>query len=151
MEELTKDQIRDWLLENGRDRLWLAKACGTSKGTVDQWFAERGFSESAKATIRALMRLDELTAIPSQVLDETKYIEFTTSEFEEIEEARAKVGSPSRPDFYHDAILRYVQELREKGLPPPTDDELDDDASKHLGAAFDAFSKRHQPPSQGRR
>lgn len=36
---------------------------------------------------------------------------FTTDEFELIEAARAKVGNPSRPDFYYQAIMEYAAEI----------------------------------------
>lgn len=110
MAKMTKDKIREWLAEHGRDREWLAKQCGVSKGTVDQWFAERGFSDAALAAIDKLMKLDELQA--SQAPDETGLIQFSTAEFEEIERARAAVGNPTRPQFYRDAILQYVEELK---------------------------------------
>lgn len=154
MSNLYKVKVQQWLDEHGRDRQWLAKKCKAEMATVNSWFSTRGFSDSAKGTIDALMEVDELRSSPqaAPATDETKFIEFTTGEFEEIEAARAKVGSPARPEFYHDAILRYVQEIREKGLPPPTDDDAHgDDAEKHLGAAFDAFSKQRQPPPQGRK
>lgn len=113
MGRLTKNQIRDWLLEKKRDREWLATQCGVSKGTVDQWFAERGFSESALATIDKLMQIDKLAA--HQPADETGLIQFTTAEFERLEKARVAVGAPPRPQFYRDAILQYVEELNKKG------------------------------------
>ena len=108
MMNMTKDKIRKWLAAKGRDREWLAQQCGASKGTVDQWFY-RGFSDSALATIDKLMQLDELQS--SQATDETGLIQFSTAEFEEIERARAAVGNPTRPQFYRDAILQYVEDL----------------------------------------
>jgi hypothetical protein len=107
--ELTKDKIRHWLTDKNKDREWLAKQCGVSKGTVDQWFAERGFSDSALATIALLMERDEQSGAP----DETGLITFTTAEFERIERARLAVGNPSRPVFYRDAIIQYVDEIGE--------------------------------------
>lgn len=114
MRKLTKIQIRDWLNEHGRDRDWLAEQCGVSKGTVDQWFAGRGFSDSALAAIDKLMQLDEMSARTESSPDETGLIKFTTAEFELLEKARAAVGNPPRTQFYRDAILQYIEELSKR-------------------------------------
>lgn len=105
---LTKDQISDWLKRAGRDRYWLGDKCGVSKGTVDQWFY-KGFSDAALATIRALMELDEQAGQGGG--NDTGLIQFSTGEFERIERARVAVGSPTRPEFYRDAIVEYVKEI----------------------------------------
>jgi hypothetical protein len=34
-----KEAIKEWLRENGRDRNWLAQACGVGKRTVDNWLS----------------------------------------------------------------------------------------------------------------
>ena len=104
MNELTKDQIRAWLALHQRDRKWLAQQMDVSPGTVDQWFAERGFSSSALATIRLLMERDEQAA-PT---NDTGLIQFTVDEFERIERARQRSGYESRPPFYRDAILKQI-------------------------------------------
>jgi hypothetical protein len=104
--ELTKDQIRAWLALHKRDRKWLADQMNVSPGTVDQWFAERGFSDSALATIKLLMDRDLET--PS---NDTGLIQFTTDEFERIERARQRLGYTERPPFYRDAILKQVESI----------------------------------------
>lgn len=75
-----------------------------SPGTVDQWFAERGFSSSALATIKLLMERDE-QATPT---NDTGLIQFSVDEFERIERARQRSGYESRPPFYRDAILKQI-------------------------------------------
>lgn len=110
MRKIDKVKVTEWLKRHGRDREWLAAQCNAEIGTVHSWFSTRGFSDAALATIDKLMKLDELQA--SQATDETGLIQFTTAEFEEIERARAAVGNPTRPQFYRDAILQYVEELK---------------------------------------
>jgi DNA-binding transcriptional regulator YdaS (Cro superfamily) len=34
-----KEAIKEWLRANGRDRNWLAHACGVDKRTVDNWLS----------------------------------------------------------------------------------------------------------------
>lgn len=91
-----------------------------SPGTVDQWFAERGFSSSALATIKLLMQRDEQTAAPT---NDTGLIQFTVDEFERIESARKRAGYETRPPFYRDAILKQVEameaEMPTLRLPKP--------------------------------
>ena len=77
-----------------------------SPGTVDQWFAERGFSDSALATIKLLMHRDLET-----FSNDTGLIKFTTDEFERIERARQRLGYTERPPFYRDAILKQVEAI----------------------------------------
>lgn len=108
----TKDQIRSWLTQMGKDREWLAQQCGVSKGTVDQWFY-RGFSDAAVAAISNLMKLHSRTDA-----DDTGLIQFTTSEFEEIEKVRFRVGDPPRPQFYRDAILQFVEQILDESAAP---------------------------------
>lgn len=49
------DQIKQWLKETGKDRVWLAEKCGVSKSTVDGWMAGRTIPRPAAATINSLM------------------------------------------------------------------------------------------------
>lgn len=113
MRKIDKVSVTDWLKHHGRDREWLALQCNAEIGTVNSWFSTRGFSDSAQATIDKLMKLDEIAA--NHPTDETGLIQFTAAEFELLEKARAAVGAPSRPQFYRDAILQYVEELNKKG------------------------------------
>lgn len=99
---LNKEQISAWLVQQGKDRDWLSRMCGVSKGTVDQWFS-RGFSDQALATIDLLMQKEV------RPIDETALIAFNAGEFEKIDRARRGLGYSSRPPFYRDAILDYVQ------------------------------------------
>lgn len=38
----TKEEIKEWLKEIGKDRFWLAQECGVTKPSVDGWFTTRG-------------------------------------------------------------------------------------------------------------
>lgn len=119
--DFTKDELAAWLKEHGRSREWLANATGKSLGTIHNWFSNRDIPEDARATIALLMERDKTAAPP----DETGLITFTTAEFEEIEEARRRVGLPPRPQFYRDGILQYVERIQsaqgthEPAAPPP--------------------------------
>lgn len=110
---LAKIQVRDWLLKNGRDRQWLAQHCGVKKDTVNQWFSHLGFPSAAVASIRALMKLDDLRDKKSEPDDETALIQFSAGEFERIERARLGLGYQSRPEMYRDAVLDYVTHYEE--------------------------------------
>ena len=104
---LTKSQIQDWLDANhAGDRNWLAERTGNSPGTVSHWFSSRGFSDSALAAIARLMELDQCSH--GGASNEADLISFTTGEWERLETAREAVGSPPRPQFYRDGIMRYV-------------------------------------------
>ncbi len=110
MSALTKNEIVTWLKDHRRDRQWLAKQCGVSVGTVNNWFST-GFSAAALAAIDKLMKLDEMAAAHADPSDDTGLILFSTAEFERLERARALVGNPPRRQFYRDAILQYLNEI----------------------------------------
>jgi hypothetical protein len=105
MSSITKDDISNWLEKIDKDRFWLAEKCGATKFTVDSWFSTRGFPKSALVIIESLMR--ESTLSPQGRI----VASFTTDEFERIESAREVVGSPTRQQFYHDAIMEYAESL----------------------------------------
>lgn len=127
---LEKEHIQFWLesLHEG-DRSWLATALGSSsKSTVDQYFSTRGFSDTAIAGIKNLMRLDHLEAqasLSTPAADETAMIPMTTGQFERVEQARSLVGNPPRPQFYANAIEEYVDRLldHDPSLAHPTPEE----------------------------
>jgi hypothetical protein len=51
-----KEAIKEWLRENGRDRSWLAQACGVGKRTVDNWLSSpRAIPHKALRIIEQLM------------------------------------------------------------------------------------------------
>lgn len=163
---LNKDQISRWLDQLEKDREWLARKCGVSKGTVDQWFS-RGFSDQALATIGLLMQKE------GGAEDEAALISFNATEFEKIDKARRGLGYSSRPPFYSDAILDYVKNWEksktgsvlpfavaaEDTYPPPITETRRDvrygaslsdakaSASKEALAAARAYEKENQPPA----
>lgn len=102
---MTKDHIRRWLSEIGKDRVWLAEQCGTTKSTVDGWFSTRGFPKPALVALERLMRQTQLAA-QGKITSS-----FTTDEFELIEAARARIGNPPRSVFYHDAIMEKANRI----------------------------------------
>lgn len=130
MEDLDKVTILDWLKRHGRDREWLAEKCNAEMGTVNSWFSTRGFSDSALATIEVLMQLDAVKADGTNAPDETGLIELTTGEFERIEKARELTGFETRPEFYREAILKFVEEIEAGNMPASSrtsdSDDMDD-------------------------
>lgn len=108
---LNRETIHEWLDRcHDGDRAWLAEKIGHTAGSVAHMFSKRGFSSSALAVIAALMELDERG--PAAEEDAAQLIVFSALEFEEIEDARARVGHPPRPQFYRDAVLNYVEEIK---------------------------------------
>lgn len=108
---MTKDQIKNWLTDNQRDRAWLAQEIGISKGTVDQWFS-KGFPEWA---VKAIERMGD------QPLDACGLdVAFTAAEFELIEAARLLSAHPTRSAFYHTAIMQFTDEILEREADPKT-------------------------------
>lgn len=55
-----KEAIKEWLRENGRDRNWLAQACGVGKRTVDNWL-----SSPRAIPHKALRIIEQLTSEPT--------------------------------------------------------------------------------------
>lgn len=102
---LSNSEIRDWLESLGKDRVWLAAQCGTTKHTVDSWFSKRGFPKPALVIIEKLMRESSGSHVGPVTAS------FTISEFEEIEAARARTGSLNREQFYREAILDYARDI----------------------------------------
>jgi len=108
---MTKDELKNWLANNQKDRAWLAQEIGVSKGTVDQWFS-KGFPEWA---IMAIKRMRE------QPLDDAGLdVAFTAAEFELIEAARILSAHPTRSAFYHTAIMQFTDEILEREADPKT-------------------------------
>jgi hypothetical protein len=106
---MTKDELKNWLANNQKDRAWLAQEIGVSKGTVDQWFS-KGFPEWA---IMAIKRMSE------QPLDDAGLdVAFTAAEFELIEAARLLSAHPTRSAFYHTAIMQFTDEILEREAGP---------------------------------
>lgn len=110
----SKDEIRAWLLSHGRDREWLAAQCGVAIGTVHNWFSNRPISDGALATIRLLMERDATSSVSVDVHSALGTLAFTADEFEQLERARALVGSPPRLKFYRDALMQYIARLEQE-------------------------------------
>ena len=52
----TKGDVKNWLKAIGKDRDWLARECGTEKGTVNNWLSPSGpFPSNAILKIHSLM------------------------------------------------------------------------------------------------
>jgi transcriptional regulator with XRE-family HTH domain len=56
MDEINREELKAWLRAHSRDRGWLAKKCGVSKGTVNNWLsAGRPIKGAPAQIIRGLM------------------------------------------------------------------------------------------------
>ena len=99
----TKEDIKKWLKTVGRDRFWLAKQCGATKRTVDDWLST-GREMPAKA-ILAIQRLmnGEAESSPRIVID------FTDEEWDIICEA-AKAHKETFLEFVNTAIQNAAKE-----------------------------------------
>ena len=112
----TKEDIKKWLKTVGRDRFWLAKQCGATKRTVDDWLST-GREMPAKA-ILAIQRLmnGEAESSPRIVID------FTDEEWDIICEA-AKAHKETFLEFVNTAIQNAAKEkeaARKKFTPVKT-------------------------------
>lgn len=112
----TKEDIKKWLKTVGRDRFWLAKQCGATKRTVDDWLST-GREMPAKA-ILAIQRLmnGEAESSPRIVID------FTDEEWDIICEA-AKAHKETFLEFVNTAIQNAAKEkeaARKKFTPVET-------------------------------
>ena len=56
-------EVKAWLRSIGKDRRWLARELGTTKGVVDSWFSSRGFPDDRLAAIRAMMEDEDNTSM----------------------------------------------------------------------------------------
>lgn len=53
----TKEEIKEWLKEIGKDRFWLAIQCSTGKRAVDKWFEKKG-----EVPAKAILVIQQLMA-----------------------------------------------------------------------------------------
>lgn len=93
------EQVRNWLDTNGKDRHWLAKQLGTSKSTVDGWFAGRPIAGPAEILLKHLMA-KPLPLNP----------EFTLEEYERLTAEAQKLNIS-----VHEFVIRAAK--KEAGIP----------------------------------
>jgi len=99
--KLTMPDVREWLRETNRDRLWLGETLGVSKRTVDNWFSGDELPLFASHHIRRIM-IEE--ASPSN-------LRFTLEQWDKIEAARRLAGYEDRTAFFTDAVIYFAQSL----------------------------------------
>jgi hypothetical protein len=58
-----KEQIKDWLRSNSRDRQWLADRCGVTKRTVDNWLSTSIEIPTAAARLIATLMATDIQRI----------------------------------------------------------------------------------------
>jgi len=145
---MTKDEITEWLRQIGKDREWLAKQTGAKKRTVDSWFSFRGFPPWA---IKAIDRLRHEQPAATGTL----ILPFTVEQFEVIEEARHLLGDPPRPQFYHDGIMAFANEIiaAENKIEPFSkgEDDVQSSSSKDRVAEDEASYRAASSPKKRQR
>lgn len=94
----TKEDVKNWLKATGKDRDWLARECGTEKGTVNNWLSPSGpFPANAILKIHALMSrygIVQQETAPSQ--QNRLVLEITEERMRKYETAASEKGVPLR-------------------------------------------------------
>lgn len=110
---MSKEDVKKWLKAIGKDRFWLAKQCGTTKRTVDDWLSTgRAIPAKAVLIIQKLMN-GETESSPRLV------IEFTDEEWSIICEAM-KAHKETFLEFVNAALQNAAKEkeaARKKFVP----------------------------------
>jgi hypothetical protein len=131
---MTTDQIKAWLKDLRKDRQWLSQQLKATKGTVDQWFS-RGFPPGPLAMIKLLMQKQESTS----GLD----VQFSPSEWSEIEQAMTNAGYSEQRKFFKDGIMSYAESINER---PKNVEPLPSPEPEMLRVAEDSPSYRTNAP-----
>lgn len=95
---LTKGDVKHWLKAIGKDRDWLARECGTEKGTVNNWLSPSGpFPSRAMLKIHSLM--SQYGPVPPEkvpVQTNRLVLEITEERMRNYERAASEKGVPLR-------------------------------------------------------
>lgn len=94
----TKEDVKNWLKAIGKDRDWLARECGTEKGTVNNWLSPSGpFPANAILKIHSLMSQGTSVQpedVPIQL--NRLVLEITEERMRKYETAASEKGVPLR-------------------------------------------------------
>ena len=118
---LTKDQIKEWLNHPDRSRLWLAKACGVSKNTVNNWL-----STAIVIPKKQLIRISDLIENPKvetmietpQTVEAVLVIKTTPEENEAWQKSAFNAGMTLNEWALCAIQSAYHAELEESKLSP---------------------------------
>lgn len=112
----TRDEIKEWLREQGKSREWLGERVGVSKGSVDNWLSEgvaRPIPAAKMKLIEELMQESAAPAAKKPVAVDIGNIEIinvilTREEMEEVARAAAALGL-SIDEFARNSILEATE------------------------------------------
>lgn len=94
----TKGDVKSWLKAIGKDRDWLARKCGTEKGTVNNWLSPSGpFPSNAILKIHSLMSQYGPVAPENAPIQTNRLVlEITEERMRNYERAASERGVPLR-------------------------------------------------------
>ncbi len=112
---LTKEDVKKWLKDLGKDRFWLAEQCGVGKRTVDSWFAsDRDLPARVALLISQLMLPAVTTDTQGRNLRrvETLTLQFSKSEWETIKEYQKLHPGKSIAQLAEEFVLDLADSLQ---------------------------------------
>lgn len=112
---LTKEDVKKWLKDLGKDRFWLAEQCGVGKRTVDSWFAsDRDLPARVALLISQLMLPTVTTDTQGRNLRrvETLTLQFSKSEWETIKEYQKLHPGKSVAQLAEEFVLNLADSLQ---------------------------------------
>lgn len=94
----TKGDVKNWLKAIGKDRDWLARECGTEKGTVNNWLSPSGpFPSNAILKIHSLMSQYGPAQPENEAIQTNRLVlEITEERMRKYERAASEKGMPLR-------------------------------------------------------
>ncbi|MFR4223789.1 MAG: hypothetical protein ACLT38_09290 [Akkermansia sp.] len=94
----TKGDVKNWLKAIGKDRDWLARECGTEKGTVNNWLSPSGpFPSNAILKIHSLMSQYGPAQPENEAIQTNRLVlEITEERMRKYERAASEKGVPLR-------------------------------------------------------
>ncbi len=95
----TKGDVKNWLKAIGKDRDWLARECGTEKGTVNNWLSPSGpFPSNAILKIHSLMSQYGPAQPENEAIQTNRLVlEITEERMRKYERAASEKGSSPAP------------------------------------------------------
>lgn len=94
----TKGDVKNWLKAIGKDRDWLARECGTEKGTINNWLSPSGpFPANAILKIHSLMsQYGPVQPEKAPIQTNRLVLEITEERMRNYERAASEKGVPLR-------------------------------------------------------
>ena len=96
----SKEEIKNWLKEIGKDRFWLAEKCGVDKRSVDEWFTSRG-----KVSAKAILIIQSLMSETVGVEEEKKELAIPAQLPHTVQNGMVAVGVLMEEEVYESISL----------------------------------------------